>query len=80
MSCQACEFLAGIGAFSGRSSARGAMFRSVFASRAGEGPRGESAQGLNRMEAGIVGDQACGIDRRPWPLLGAVLERANRDG
>jgi hypothetical protein len=45
----------GIGAFSGPSSARGAMFRSVLASRASEGQGGGSAQGLNRMGAGIGG-------------------------
>ncbi|MGH8627879.1 MAG: hypothetical protein ACREYC_22290 [Gammaproteobacteria bacterium] len=26
------------------------------------------------------GIRPVGIDRRPWPLLGAVLGRANRDG
>jgi hypothetical protein len=33
------------------------MFRGVLASRASDGQRGGSAQGLNRMEAGMVGDQ-----------------------
>jgi hypothetical protein len=46
-----------IGAVSGPSSARGAMFRSVLASRASEGQGGGSAQGLNRMGGGIGGDQ-----------------------
>ena len=44
---------------SGPSSARGAMFRGVLASRASEGQEGGSAQGLNRTGAGFGGDQAC---------------------
>jgi hypothetical protein len=47
----------GIEAFSGPSSARGAKFRGVLASRASEGQGGLSAQGLNRMGSGSVGDQ-----------------------
>ena len=46
------------GALSGPSSARGAMFRGVLASRASEGQGGLSAQGLNRMGSGSDGDQA----------------------
>ena len=44
-----------IGDFSGPSSARGAKFRGVLASRASEGQGGLSAQGLNRMGSGIGG-------------------------
>jgi hypothetical protein len=55
MSCQAYGSSAGIGAFWGPSSARGAMFRGALVSRASEGQGGGSAQGLNRMGAGSGG-------------------------
>jgi len=42
-----------IGAFSGPSSARDAMFRGVLAARASDDQGAGSAQGLNRMGAGI---------------------------
>ena len=48
-----------IGAFWGPSSARGAKFRGVLASRASEGQGGLSAQGLNRMGSGIERPRRC---------------------
>jgi hypothetical protein len=59
-----------IGDFSGRSSARGAMFRGVLASRASEG-QGDCRLGA---EPDGIGDRwgisPVGIDRRPAPVLG----------
>ncbi len=48
------------------------MFRSVLASRASEGQGGLSAQGLNRMEAGIGGGSGQLESIEALTLLGAV--------
>jgi hypothetical protein len=66
---------------SGPSAVRGARIRGVLASRASAGQRRLSARGVEPGGRGARPEiRPVGIDRRPWPRLGAVPGRTSRGG